>query len=170
MDARELIERLALAPLPREGGWYRETYRSADRLAAGTLPGRFRRDKSAATAILYLLTADSCSRLHRLPTDELFHFHMGGAVEMLLLHADGPASTPVLGNDLTRGEHPQIVVPAGAWQGSRVRAGGAWSLMSVTVSPGFDFEDYEEPEALEPLLARWPGHAAAIHALAPIRA
>src|SRR5439155_13584464 len=89
MTANEIIELLQLQPLPLEGGYYRETYRSAQRLPGG---------KSAATAIYYLLTPDTCSALHRLPADEVYHFYLGDAVELLLLGAGGEIVT--LGTDL----------------------------------------------------------------------
>src|SRR5687767_7350802 len=108
LSASELIAMLGLKPLPQEGGYYRETYRSADRLPGG---------KSAGTAIYYLLTPDTCSVLHRLPTDEVYHFYLGDPVELLVL---GPVGGEVvtLGSDIAARQVPQYVVPARRWQGS----------------------------------------------------
>lgn len=144
-SAEELIRFLHLKPLPREGGWYRETYRSPLQLPANILGPRYRDARSAGTAIYYLLTPDTFSALHRLPTDEIFHFYLGDPVEMLQL---GPAPEDggrilTLGSDILTGQQVQTVVPAGVWQGSMLRAGGAFALMGTTMAPGFDFADYE---------------------------
>jgi predicted cupin superfamily sugar epimerase len=103
--------------------------------------------------------------MHRLPIDELYHFLLGDPVEMLQLADGAPARRLVLGHDLRAGESLQVVVPAGTWQGSRLRAGGAWALMSVTVAPGFEFPDYESGDA-DALAAAWPDVAAFVRALA----
>src|SRR5512140_3293744 len=127
MTAHELIAFLGLVPLPQEGGYFRETWRSSVTTAPGVLPLRYTTGRSLGTAIYYLLTSDpdSFSALHRLPTDEIYHFYLGYAVEMLLLGADGAGRRIILGHDLGAGEHVQFVVPAGTWQGSRLLAGGA---------------------------------------------
>lgn len=143
--AEELIRLLHLEPLPREGGWYRETHRSSLRLPVSVLAPCYREARSASTAIFYLLTPDVFSALHRLPTDEVFHFYLGDAVEMLQL---GPTPQDggrivTLGSDLPAGQQVQTVVPAGVWQGSMLRSGGAFALMGTTMAPGFDVADYE---------------------------
>ena len=143
LTADRLIDLLGLRPLPLEGGYYRETYRAADVVPAGALPPRYGRAKAAGTAIYYLLTPDTFSALHRLPTDEVFHFYLGDPVEMLRLSADGRGDVVTLGTDLLAGQSPQVVVPAGVWQGSRLRDGGRFALLGTTMAPGFDFDDYE---------------------------
>jgi predicted cupin superfamily sugar epimerase len=150
--AEELIRLLQLEPLPREGGWYRETHRSALQLPAHVVGPLYRTARSASTAIYYLLTPDSFSALHRLPTDEVFHFYLGDPIEMLQL---GPTPKDrgrilTLGSDILAGQEVQAVVPAGVWQGSMLRAGGAFALLGTTMTPGFDFADYEagDPDAL----------------------
>ena len=162
--ARGLIERLQLVPLPVEGGWYRETWRSADVWPHAALPPRYGHDKHAATAILYLLTDEACSLLHRLPTDELYCFHDGDPVEMLMLEPGGAGTILRFGHDLSAGEVVQARVPAGAWQGSRLLPGGAWALFSVIVAPGFDPDDYEHGERAA-LQAGWPAHTERIREL-----
>lgn len=166
--AEELIRLLNLKPHPREGGWYRETYRSAMQLPAAALAPVYRDARSVSTAIYYLLTPDSFSALHRLPTDEVFHFYLGDPVEMLQL---GPTSADggrilTLGSDVTAGHQMQTVVPAGIWQGSRLRAGGAFALMGATVAPGFDFADYEAGDR-DALIASFPDFAERINRLCP---
>jgi uncharacterized protein len=162
--AAELIARLGLAPLPVEGGWFRETWRAADVWPRAALPPRYTGERSAATAILYLITAGTPSLLHRVASDELYCFHDGDPVEMLQLHGDGGGEVVRFGRDHAAGERLQALVPAGVWQGSALAAGGEWALFSVIVAPGFDPADYVHGTRTE-LLARWPAHAARIRAL-----
>jgi hypothetical protein len=158
-DARRLIEQLGLEPHPEEGGWFRETYRSAGSFEPGDPYGGRR---SVSTAIFYLLTPDTFSALHRLPGDELFHFYLGDPVHMLLLHPDGDVERIVLGPGVER-MRVQQVVPGGTWQGSRLAPGGAWALLGTTMAPGFEPGDYE---AGTPELARaYPGAEGEIRAL-----
>jgi predicted cupin superfamily sugar epimerase len=156
--APELIQLLNLQPLPQEGGYYRETYRSAERLAASALPPRYGQDKALGTAMYYFLTPDTFSALHRLPTDEVFHFYLGNPVEMLQLYEDGRGRVVTLGPDLLAGQSPQLVVPRGVWQGSCLAAGGAFALLGTTAAPGFDFADYEAGDRAG-LSARYPEFA-----------
>src|SRR5947209_730779 len=135
LTADQLVALLGLRPQPVEGGYYRETHR-----AALTLPG----GKTASTAIYYLLTPDTVSALHRLPADEVYHFYLGDPVELLLLGPEpGAGRVVVLGPDLLGGQCVQAVVPAGVWQGSALRPGGAFALLGTTMAPGFEFADYE---------------------------
>src|SRR4051812_41662937 len=126
MTAEQLITLLGLSPLPEEGGYYRETWRSGVTLTPATLPARYTSDRSLGTVIYYLLTGDrDCfSAMHRLPTDEVYHFYLGDPVEMLLLTPEGSGHRVTLGQNLVRGEQVQYIVPAGVWQGSRLMAGG----------------------------------------------
>lgn len=165
MTAADLIAALELKPLPGEGGYFRETYRSADRLPTSAFGGRYAADKAAGTAIYYLLTPDVCSALHRLPTDEIFHFYLGGPVTMLQLRPDGSGQTVTLGTDLAAGQRPQTVVPRGVWQGS-VLAAGAFALLGTTMAPGFDFSDYEAGDRAV-LTLRYPAFEELIERLTP---
>ena len=161
MDAQHVIELLDLIPHPEEGGYYRETYRSA----ASFDPGDpFSGVRAQGTAIFYLLTPDTYSALHRLPGDEIFHFYLGDPVQMLTLRPDGSHATVLLGPDLGT-MTPQHVVPGGVWQGSRLVDGGGWALLGTTMSPGFDFADYEPGTAA--LLDEYPAAADAIRRLLP---
>ena len=164
ITAEQIKEVLGLQPLPREGGFYRETYRSEETIALGCLPQRYDRDKPFCTAIYYLLTPETCSRLHRLPTDEIFHFHLGGPVEMLQLHPDGRSDVLEIGPDIAAGQRLQVVVPRGSWQGCSLKAGGRVALMSVTAAPGFDSSDYEPGDA-DALIRAYPDRRDMIVAL-----
>jgi hypothetical protein len=163
MTAEEAVSRLGLSPHP-EGGFYRETYRASDVLPRESLPKRFAGPRNAATAILYLLPEGAKSRLHRIASDELWHFHLGGALELVELAPDGRVETTILGTDLKSGEVLQKAVPAGRWFGARPRAGAGWCLVGCTVAPGFDFADFELGKRAE-LLRSFPGARAEIEAL-----
>ena len=161
MTADEVIARLQLQPHPVEGGFFRETYRSADTLR--TPAG----ERSVGTAIYYLLTPKTVSALHKLPGDEVFHFYAGDPVRMLQLWPDGSTRTLVLGTDLAAGQVPQLVVPGGVWQGSVLVEGGAWALLGATMAPGFDYADYTAGDRAE-LSGRYPAVRAMIERLTPL--
>ena len=166
LDAKQIIDLLGLKPLPIEDGYYRETYRSADRLAADSLPARYRSDKDISTAIYYFLTPEMRSMMHRLPTDEIFHFYIGDPVRMLLLKPNGGGKEIILGSDIMAGQSVQVVVPHGVWQGSRLEPGGRFALMGTTVAPGFDFADYE-PGDRDRLIQQYPDFKELITKLTP---
>ncbi len=141
--AEDIIRTLGLKPHPAEGGYFAEIYRSGETVDGDALPPRYGAPRALATAIYYLLTPDTFSCMHRLASDEIFHFYAGDPVEMLNLEPTGPGKVIMLGSDLTAGMRPQVVVPRGVWQGSRLAPGGEFALLGTTVSPGFEFEDYQ---------------------------
>ena len=152
------IARLQLAHHP-EGGYYRETYRSTERIPANGLPVRFQGERPVATAIYYLLPAGEVSVLHRLKSDELWHFYDGGALHLHLFGPDGNYHTLSLSGDV-----PQAVVSAGNWFGAELAAGAPYALVGCTVAPGFDFRDFELASRAA-LLARHPEHPTVIERL-----
>src|SRR5262249_52915759 len=143
LTAEEIRKRLKLQPHPAEGGYFAETYRSEHLLAPEALAAGYPGARSVSTAIYYLLTSDSFSAMHRLRGDEIFHFYLGDPVELLQINANGAREVFVLGQDIVSGMKLQHVVPGGAWQGSRLRAGGKYALLGTTVAPGFDYQDFE---------------------------
>ncbi|OGG52772.1 MAG: hypothetical protein A3F84_10045 [Candidatus Handelsmanbacteria bacterium RIFCSPLOWO2_12_FULL_64_10] len=143
MTVEQIKALLSLEPHPAEGGYFAETYRSGERIPKDALPARYGDARSLGTAIYYLLTPETFSAVHRLRSDEVFHFYLGDPVEMLQLWPDGSGRTVTLGSDILNGMRPQVVVPKGAWQGSRLMPGGRFALLGTTVAPGFDFADYE---------------------------
>ncbi len=155
MSAEELIDLLELSPLPGEGGFFRETYRSLHQIPQAALPSVYTSSKAQSTAIYYLLTPDSFSWLHRLPGDEIFHFYLGDPIEMLQLFGNGFGKIVTIGSDIAQGMSPQVIVPAGTWQGSRLKEGGKFALLGTTMSPGFDFEDFVAADKAQ-LLAMYP--------------
>jgi hypothetical protein len=166
ISTHALIEHFQLERLPTEGILFRQSYRSAETLNPGTLPERYRGDKPFGTCIVALLTddPDSISSLHRLHSDEIWHFYLGDPIEMLLLHTDGSSEHVTLGHDVLNGQHVQFVVPRGAWMGAKLRAGGAWALFGNTMAPGFTSSDFENG-ARDDLIAQYPAERDAILAL-----
>ena len=163
MTAEEVKQLLKLEPLAIEGGFFRETYRSRWHVSAEYLPDGIRGSRSIGTAIYYMITPDTFSALHRLPGTEVFHFYAGDPVVMLQLCPDGSSRTVMLGSDLLKGHEPQVVVRGHVWQGCRLAGGGEWALMGTTMSPGFDYADYENADR-EQLCAQYPEAAEHIKA------
>lgn len=166
MSAEELIRLLDLQPHPQEGGYFRETYRANEVLAAQGIAPRYGQDRSVSTAIYYLLTPETYSALHRLRSDEVFHFYLGDPVRMLQLRPDGTGQELVLGPEVSRGQHVQAVVPRGVWQGSLLEPGGQFALLGCTVAPGFDYADYDHGGRAE-LTTQYPQFTDLIARLTP---
>lgn len=158
-DAHTWITRLGLQPHP-EGGWFRETYRSAERIAHASLPPRFTGDRAFATMIYYLLDGGTFSAFHRIQQDEGWHFYDGSSLTLHVLAPDGTHATHRLGLD----HEPQAVVPAGHYFAAVVDDPASYTLAGCTVAPGFDFTDFEMPSRGE-LLHRFPQHRALLERL-----
>jgi len=158
MTASEIKTLLHLEPHPIEGGFFRRTYTSP---GVVVLPRGLR---AQGTAIYYLLEPGTFSEMHVLDSDEIFHFYLGDPVEMLQIFPDGHAATFILGPDIAAGQHVQLVVPAGVWQGTHLLGNGKVALLGCTVTPGFDFADYRNASYAE-LVDLCPGEAGRIRAL-----
>ena len=143
--ADQLLGFYGMKPLPIEGGFYKQTYLSAEMINKRFLPERYTEEHPFGTAILYLYNtdADCFSALHRLPTDEIYHFYLGDPVEMLLLHPDGKSQKVILGQDILHQQLVQFTVPRGVWQGSHLLPGGQFALAGTTMAPGYMDGDYE---------------------------
>ena len=158
MHADDVKKLLNLEPHPIEGGFYRRTYTSAGSVDSG------RGKRAQGTAIYYLLEPGTFSEMHVLDSDEIFHFYLGDAVEMLLLYPDGSSALRTLGPDLLAGQQVQLLIPAGVWQGTRLVGEGKVALLGCTVTPGFDFADYRNAGYRE-LAEKWPAEAERIKRL-----
>ncbi len=143
MKAKEIIKLLKLKPHPEEGGYFAEAYRSEESIPKKYLPRRYSGKRPYSTAIYYLITPDTFSAMHRLKSDEVFHFYAGDPVEMLQILPGGRRKKIVMGNKIGKGQSLQALVPCGAWQGTRLKKGGKFALLGTTVAPGFELEDYE---------------------------
>ena len=171
LDADRVVALLGLAPLPWEGGFFRETYRADASIPAAALPARYApasHPRVACTHIYFLLRTGVVSAMHLVRSDEVFHHYLGDPVEQLHLSPGGSAHLLTIGPDLAAGHRPQALVPAGTWQGARVQPRGihGFALLGCSVSPGFDWADFELGDA-QRLAERWPDHAELIHALCP---
>lgn len=164
-DAAYWVKRLQLEP-HREGGYFRQTYRSDVTIAREALPAGFGGARAASTAIYFLLEGDNFSAFHRLRSDEVWHFYAGSALVVHVIDPAGEYSSMSLGANAEKGEVFQAVVPAGCWFASHVADWKGWALVGCTVAPGFDFEDFEIGKRAE-LVAEYPQHREAIQALTP---
>jgi predicted cupin superfamily sugar epimerase len=139
---RALAAQLRLEPLPEEGGLFRQTWSSEH-----------------GTSIYLMLIYPDFSAMHRLASTEIYHFCAGAPLQMLLLRPGGVAEEITLGPDVAAGQRPQLVVPAGVWQGSSSTA--AWTLAGCTMAPPFTWDDFQLGRAAD-LAAQWPSAAARI--------
>ncbi len=158
LTIQQIKDLLKLQPLPLEGGFFAEAYRSACKLSSSALSSGYLDERSLSTAIYYLLTPDNFSAIHRLRGDEVYHFYLGDPVEMLLLKPDGSAEAVLEGPDIAAGMHLQHVVTGGTWQGARLAPGGQFALMGTTMAPGFSPADFELGNR-EDLSAQYPRYA-----------
>jgi hypothetical protein len=160
---RRIVEKFGLIPHP-EGGYFREVYRSHLTFRHPEIPPGRGANRCAATLIYFLLSGNEFSAFHRVRwTDETWHLYAGGPVELHTIDAADAHRQRRLTTDLENGE-PTAVVPAGVWQAARLAPGAAWAFGGCSVSPGFDFADFEMPPA-ERLLAAHQRHAAIIREL-----
>jgi predicted cupin superfamily sugar epimerase len=167
--ADQLLSFYGMQTLPIEGGYYKQTYLSAETINKASLPARYAEQHPYGTAILYLYTtdADCFSALHRLPTDEIYHFYLGDPVEMLLLYPDGKCEKVILGQDILNRQTVQFTVPRGVWQGSHLLPGGQFALAGTTMAPGYVDADYEGGGRDE-LIRSYPQEAGLIRRLTRI--
>lgn len=163
MDASTIIQRLGLLPHP-EGGYYREMYRSPDTIPATALPARYGHARSICTAIYFLLTGDTFSAFHRLRSDEFWFYHCGCAIKLFMIHPDGNMEEQLVGSDLAAGERPQVLIRAGTWFAAKITEPDGFTLISCTVSPGFDFADFELADRAS-LVKSFPQHQSIIQSL-----
>lgn len=176
--ANDWIEHLKLQPHP-EGGYFKEIYRASETIPHHALPSRFPAERHFSTSIYFLLTQTAFSAFHRIQQDELWHFYDGSPLTIHMIDADGTHSSIQLGRDFLAGEVPQMVIKAGVWFAACVTEADEqaqehsqqsatdtnhYALVGCTVSPGFDFADFELAERKH-LLTQFPQHHTLIHAL-----
>lgn len=159
----QLITRYKLQPHP-EGGWYCQTYKSNERVDANALPIRFGVSRAFSTAIYFLLERGNFCAFHRIKSDECWHFYAGGPLHIFLIEQNGELKIVSLGNDIAKGQTFQFVVPANCWFASRPAPASEYCFVGCTVSPGFEFEDFELADA-GALSIEYPQHAIVIKEL-----
>ncbi len=150
----ELIELYQLKP-HREGGFYQETYRSRGVIAKKALPDKFPGKRPYSTANYFLLPQGSKSRLHRIHSDEIWHFYLGDPLTIVQIRPNGDVERMTLGHEIKSGHLLQHVVLAGCWFGAYPNTGSRFSFVGCTAAPGFDFADLELGNRRE-LLKQFP--------------
>jgi len=163
MNAEHFIQHLQLQPHP-EGGFFKETYRSPGIIPANCLTSDFSGERSYSTAIYFLLKQGDYSAFHRIASDECWHFYEGGTLLIHIIDKQGNYSCVQLGRKIHEGEVFQFVVPALCWFASEPAPGSEFSLVGCTVSPGFDFADFEMADK-KALSKQYPEHSSIIHRL-----
>lgn len=142
VTVKELIKLFNLKPHP-EGGYFKETYRANGTIKKQALPSNFFGDCSFSTAIYFLLPKGSKSSLHRIKSDEVWHFYLGGPLTLVIIHKSGQIENITMGQNVQDGQRMQYVVPAGSWFGVYPNSDTEFSFVGCTVAPGFDFNDFE---------------------------
>jgi predicted cupin superfamily sugar epimerase len=151
------IQHLDLRPHP-EGGFYRETYRSTLEVDNRVLPVGYNGNRRLSTSIYYLLRSGEISHLHRLRADEIWYYHYGSSLKIILIDKEGRKHTRFLGARAEKAEHMQVLIPAGTVFAAEVADTGSFSLFGCMVSPGFEFDDFEL-FSKEDLVQAYPQHA-----------
>ena len=160
---KDIIARYNMQPHP-EGGYYKETYRSAGLISLNALPHGFAAERHYSTAIYFLVEQGNFSAFHRIKSDECWHFYAGGTLLIYVIKKTNDLQVIKLGNNIQNGETFQCVVPAGCWFASVPAEGSSFSFVGCTVAPGFDFEDFELAKK-EELTREFPQHAEIIQKL-----
>ena len=162
-SVKRIVEQLDMLPHP-EGGFYKENYRSIGSIPKESMSEGFSGDRSYSTAIYFLLTSDNFSAFHRIKQDEIWHFYGGSPLYVHTIDGTGEYRRYTVGMELSQGESPQLVVPAGCWFASNVKEQNSYSLVGCTVAPGFDFDDFELADKNK-LIQRYPEHSVIIDEL-----
>jgi hypothetical protein len=160
IDSEYLIDHLGLKKHP-EGGWFREVYRSEEILPEDALPERYAGGRHISTSIYFLLEGNDFSAFHRLGSDETWHFYSGCPLRLLLIHPDGTSASILLGQEPDKGMLWQYTIPHGTWFAARPLDLNSYSLIGCTVSPGFDFSDFELA-VRDKLISAYPTHSSLI--------
>jgi len=155
IKADTLIKSLNLVPHP-EGGYFKETYQSED-IVSG-LPDRYQgQSRSSGTSIYYLLKGNQYSAFHKIQSDEIWHFYEGSPLKIYVIDHNGKLNIHLLGNDINNGGNYQIVIKHNQWFAAQPIEQKGYTLMGCTVSPGFDYTDFQLAKRNE-LLEKYPEH------------
>ena len=152
----DLITQLKLSPHP-EGGYFKETYRSKEEIKEECLGDQYKGKRNHATCIYFLLTSTMFSAFHRIHQDEIWHFYDGSPLLLHIISPKGKYSAYIVGNNVSSNQKPQVIVPGGSWFAANVIGDNSYSLVGCTVSPGFDFLDFDLANRNE-LITSFPQH------------
>lgn len=142
ITVEKLVDLFGMQPHP-EGGYFLETYRAGGKIPKNALPSAYNGDRNFSTGIYYLLPEGTRSKLHRIPSDEMWHFYLGDPMTVVEIMPSGDVVKTILGRDVAAGQRVQHVVPGGCWFGAYPNPGSRFSFVGCTVAPGFDFADFE---------------------------
>lgn len=159
-EIEQIINKLQLLPHP-EGGYFKEVYRSEGLINNDSLNSDFSGKRNYSTSIYFLLTSNNFSAFHRINQDEIWHFYKGSPIKLHVISKKGDYKNVIIGNDLEKEQTLQYIVPAKCWFAAEVINQDAFSLVGCTVSPGFDFDDFELAER-NALISKFPQHKAHI--------
>jgi len=157
MTSEEIIKQLELKPHP-EGGFYKEIYRSENFIEPTCLHNKFKGKRRFSTSIYYLLREGDFSAFHRITSDELWHHYAGGDITLHLLDQQKGYQTKILGDEIMGNGSYQVIIPANVWFAAQLTTQNSFSLAGCTVSPGFDFDDFELADK-DQLLQQFPQYA-----------
>ena len=152
----EIIKTLKLEPHP-EGGYFKETYRSEGFIKEDSLDSAYKGPRNYSTCIYFLLTSGMFSAFHKIHQDEIWHFYEGSPIQLHTLSETGIHTEYLIGCDLSKGHFPQLIVPGNHWFAASVINKDDYALVGCTVSPGFDFNDFELADRKN-LIAKFPKH------------
>ncbi len=157
MNTKEtIIKQLNLLPHP-EGGYYRETYRSSIEISEPNLPKAYQGNRNVSTCIYFLITSDNFSAFHRINQEEIWHFYLGAPILLHTISNKGTYQQFTIGNDFTKGQTPQLIVPGGDWFAAEIVEKDGFALVGCTVAPGFDFSDFDLAKQSY-LIEKFPQH------------
>jgi uncharacterized protein len=156
--AEYLKQSLGLSELVEEGGYYKETYRSDKTIV---LQSEIDGERSISTSIYYLLDGSEFSAFHRLKSDEIWHFYVGSSITLYIIDKIGNLSKVQLGNNSEKGEHFQVLLKAESWFAATVNDKSSFALVGCSVSPGFDYRDFELGDRKK-LMEAYPQHRSII--------
>jgi uncharacterized protein len=152
--AKYYIDKLNLLPHP-EGGYFKEIYRSGELINIEGLPKRYKSKRSFSTSIYFLIEGHQVSKFHRLKSDEVWHFYDGGSIKIHIIQKEGNLKEIILGKNLSRGEIFQFTIEKNNWFGAELIDKNSFALIGCSVSPGFDFSDFELAQR-DILLQKYP--------------
>lgn len=156
ITANEIVNKLGLQPHP-EGGFFKETYRSAEFISQECLPAEFNGKRNHSTCIYFLLRSEDFSAFHKIHQDEAWHFYEGSPIRLVMISPTGELSEIVIGRNILECEVPQCIVPKHYWFAAKIIEANTFALVGCTVAPGFDFADFVLPKRNE-LINLFPQH------------
>jgi predicted cupin superfamily sugar epimerase len=163
-SAQQIIELLGLTR-HSTCGFATENFQSALSIPAAALPAEYGGPRKLGGTLYFLVMPEAPVRLHRIRSDQMYHYYFGVPLEVLLLYPDGRSEVRVAGPDLAAGQRPQILIPGGTFHAGRVLHDGRYSMLGTSVWARAESEDVEQGD-VEKLIAAFPAAGALITSFA----